>query len=304
MEQLSEPKEGIKLKLSGNRTELFCIIGMPAKHSLSPLMHNSAFSYLGIDAFFFATDVQSSELANAIQALRTLGIKGMTLTSPHKKAVMKYIDVIDKDAERIGAVNTVVNLSGKLVGYNTDAPGFINAITKVTEIDAKNFVIIGAGGAARAFIFEILKTAKKPKVTILNRTIEHALKLKEEANVYFGVDITAMQLNDGNVEISTGTADIIVNATNVDLENKDATPVRKEFLRRGQVVFDANYVPARPKLIRDAEETGCITVTGDKLLLHQGVVAFKLFTGMDAPVEVMENAVSGALKETEAKGNS
>ncbi len=285
-------------RISGNETELFCIIGMPARHSLSPAMHNAAFNKLGMDAVFLAFDVPPKSLKATIDAMRGTGMKGMTLTSPHKLEVMKYIDRIDPVAKAIGAVNTIINRNGTLTGYNTDAPGFMEAIRRVTSVDGKSFVILGAGGAARAFVFEILESARNPRITILNRHLAKALGVKRDAEKLRGGNgIRAMKLDDANLAHALEDADIVANATNITLENATSTPVPKRLLRKDMVVFDANYVPLNNRLVRDARALGCKVVTGKDLLLYQGVVAFRLFTGTNAPVREMSSAIDSSLRE-------
>ncbi len=288
-------------RMSGNLTDLFCIIGMPAHHSLSPVMHNAAFRKLGLDAIFLAFDVPPASLKAMVEMMRGTGMKGMTLTSPHKVEVMKYVDRIDPKAKSIGAVNTVINRNGTLTGYNTDAPGFMEAVRRVTKVDGKSFVILGAGGAARAFAVEILKSARNPRITILNRHLPRAMEVKRTVERLGGRGIRAMKLDDENLARAMEDADIVANATNVTLENSTATPVPKRFLRKGMVVFDANYVPLDNRLVRDARAIGCRVVTGRDLLLYQGVVAFRLFTGVKAPVQEMLSAIDSALGKTKKK---
>ncbi|MCL5112802.1 MAG: shikimate dehydrogenase [Candidatus Marsarchaeota archaeon] len=288
-------------RMSGNLTDLFCIIGMPARHSLSPAMHNAAFRKLGMDAVFLAFDVPPESLKPMIDMMRGTGMKGMTLTSPHKIEVMNYIDRIDPKAKAIGAVNTVINRNGVLTGYNTDAPGFIKAIKKVTVTKGKKFVVLGAGGAARAFVFEILESVSNPSITILNRHLSKALEVKKDAEELGYSGIRALKLDDTNLELALGSADIVANATNITLENASATPVPKRLLKKGMVVFDANYVPLENRLVRDARASGCKVVTGKDLLLYQGVVAFKLFTGVEAPEREMLGAIDSALRLRNSK---
>ncbi|MGC8730518.1 MAG: shikimate dehydrogenase [Candidatus Micrarchaeia archaeon] len=283
--------------LTGNKTKLFCIIGDPARHSLSPAMHNAAFSKLGIDAFFTAFDVSKEDLKISIEAMKSLGISGMTITSPHKNAVIKYIDKIDKFAKDTGAVNTIINKKGILFGYNTDGPGFYEAIRRVSN-PCKRYLIIGAGGAARAFIFEILAKCRDSKIIIANRTLEHAIQIKRDIKKIFGIEITVGQLFDSFLKAAAKDSDIIANATNADLENGDISILNKDYLEPRHIVFDANYVPFKPKLLRDAESVGCKIITGEKLLLYQGTVAFELFTGIKAPEKTMHAAILKALSKS------
>jgi shikimate dehydrogenase len=293
----------MKLNLSGNYTELFCIIGDPAKHSLSPAMHNAAFSKLGIDAVFLAFDVKKENLGYAMHAMKLLDMKGMTLTSPHKNAVIKYIDHVEGFAKHTGAVNTVVNKGGILYGYNTDGPGFYNAVKKVTNPCNKSYLIIGAGGAARAFIFETLSKCKNTEITIANRTLKHATEIKKEIKNLFDKEIIVGDFSDSFLKTAAQNSDIIASATKADLDKDDVSVLNKKFLNSEQIVFDANYVPLKPKLLRDAEDIGCKIITGDKLLLYQGAVAFELFTGKHAPEKEMHYEIMKELKKQKDSEN-
>ena len=281
-------------EISGNKTGLFCIIGMPGRHSLSPAMHNAGFKKLGIDAVFLAFDVPKEKLKSAVEGMRAYGMKGMTLTSPHKLEVMKYIDRIDPTAKRIGAVNTLVNTDGFIKGYNTDAAGFYESIRATARLEGRKFVIIGAGGAARAFSFAIAEKVRNPSIAILNRHPEKAKRLAAEIRGFADLDITSGGLDAKGMEKAMDNAYLIANATNITLENSKETPVPKRFLKRGMVVFDANYVPLENRLLVDAKSVGCRTISGLDLLLYQGLAAFRLFTGKTAPVEEMRKALLAA----------
>ncbi len=278
----------------GNKTKLFCIIGMPARHSLSPAIHNAGFKAIGLDAVFLAFDVPPSRLGDAIRSMPALEMPGMTLTSPHKLAAMSYMTSIDTHARELGAVNTVLSRDGRFRGYNTDAPGSLKALETAGNTDGKRIVIIGAGGFARALAFELMWN-RDVKLTLVNRTVSHAEALAASIRRRFHSEVAVRKLDRRGLFGALEDADILVNGTNITLENSTATPVPKELLKGVRVVFDANYAPLRNRLVRDAEASGCKVVTGDKLLLYQGVVAFKLFTGVEAPVRAMEKALSDAL---------
>ncbi len=284
------------IRISGNRTEMFCIIGMPGRHSLSPAMYNAAFAEFQMDSVFLAFDVPRENLSGAIEGMRSYGIKGIILTSPHKEKVMGLVDRIDKKASNIGAVNTIINNNNILKGYNTDADGFYYALKNATDLDNKRFLVFGAGGAARALVFELVEKVKRPKIMIINRNIEHARKLKMDAKRNAGTEIRVATADISNIQTEMKHADIVVNATNITLENSSNTPVPKRFMRREQVIFDANYVPLKNRFLRDAESTGCKVISGSELLLGGGISAFRLFTDKNAPIETMRNAIKRSLK--------
>ncbi|MGC8571675.1 MAG: shikimate dehydrogenase [Candidatus Micrarchaeia archaeon] len=283
------------MEISGS-TKLFCIIGMPAHHSLSPTIHNAAFKELNIDAVFTAFDVPAEMLENAIKGMKALDIKGMTLTSPHKENVMHYLDHIDKLSIELGAVNTVINKNGILYGYNTDAPGFVKTMKKYGLKKNANYVIFGAGGAARAFSFGLAHEGIK-NISIINRTIDHAKELEHRLKHTFpSINVSIYKLGSEESIGIIKNSNYIINATNITLENKKYTPVKKELLKDEMIVFDANYAPLENKLLRDAKAIGCKTINGLELLVNQGLVAFKLFTNKKANYDIMMKAALEKVK--------
>ncbi|MBT5015957.1 shikimate dehydrogenase [Candidatus Peregrinibacteria bacterium] len=261
-------------------TKIFGIIAHPVEHSLSPAMHNAAFKALNIDAVFEKFDVLPEELA-AFMSERT-DIEGLAISLPHKEEVGQYLDEITDEAAQIGAVNTMYKKNGRIVGANTDAPGFLKALQEVTSIVDKRVVVMGAGGAARAVI-----AALKPHVnsiTIINRTPTHGVDLAKEFGVRYG----------GNfADLTTETPDIIVNATSIGLEGKDEPNlVPQDFFEPDMTIFDIVYrAQGQTKLLADAEAAGCTTVDGKKMLLYQGMIQFELWTGQEAPQKIMKEAL-------------
>lgn len=265
------------------RTKICMIIGDPVAHSLSPLMHNTTYQVMGIaDQFVFvASHVPRGNTADAVSAMRALGMRGLTCTIPHKIDVIPYLDEIDDLAESIGAVNTVVNTDGILKGYNTDSYGITFPLSQVTDIKGKNIVIIGAGGAARAAAFGVMEQGAK--VTVINRT-----KLKAEmlADMVGGEGY-------GFDEISrVQSADIIINTSVLGMGRFiGKSPVPAEFLRKNHIVFDAVYKPRETKLIQDAKAVGATIIYGSEMLLYQGVKQFELYTGVIPDIEVMRRVL-------------
>lgn len=262
------------------------IIGDPVFHSLSPQMQNTAFKNLKIDNkfVFLGAKVSGKDLKNAMSGIRALGILGVTVTHPHKQSVIKYLDVVDPIAKKIGAVNTILNDNGKLIGSNTDYIGVYKSLEQKTNIKGKSVAIIGAGGAARAAVFAI--TLKGGKAIIFNRTVEKAKKLAEEFKCGFAPmeDIKKAQ-----------NMDIIINLTPVS-SYKNLSPVEKKYLNSNQIVFDAVYFPFETKLLREAKEKGATIIQGTEWLLHQGIEQFEIYTKMKAPVEVMRKSILDAMK--------
>lgn len=267
-------------------------IGYPIKSSRSPLMHNAGYKKLGIDDefLFLSAEVKPKDLQMAIDGVRALGIRGVSVTMPHKQEVMKYLDQIDKEAKKIGAVNTIVNNDGKLTGYNTDWIGALTALEKKTNLTGKKVAVIGAGGAARAIVYGLVK--RGAKVKIFNRSLEKAKKLAQEFGCEYG--------DPGSLE-EASKINIIINATSVGM-NEDKSPIDKflnknkaSLLLRNQIVFDVVYSPKETRLIKDAKQKGAKIIYGYEMLLYQGVAQFELYTGMKAPVEVMRKTLERSL---------
>jgi shikimate dehydrogenase len=247
---------------------------------LGCLMYNSAFEYLKLNYIYFAFAV--TDLEKAIKGMRALNFRGTTISMPYKIEVMKYLDKLDETAKSIGAVNVVINDNGILNGYNSDWIGAMIALKEVTKIKDKKTLVLGAGGAARAIVYGLAKESAKIKV--LNRTISRAEELAKTFNSEFG----------GLNEIKNiSEYDIIMNATSVGHRDKSESLIDKGLLSSKQVVFDTVISSLESKLIKEAKEVGCKVVPGWKMLLYQAVWNFEKFTGMKAPVEVMEKALKG-----------
>ncbi len=271
--------------------DIYGIIGWPVSHSLSPAMHNTAFSALGIKAVYGLLPVEPERLEAAIEGLRALGIRGVSVTVPHKERVMKYLDEVDEIAQEIGAVNTIINKEGLLRGTNTDWLGAQRALEEVTDLCGKEVVVVGAGGSARAIVYALAKS--KAKVTIYNRTLSKAEALAEE----FGAQARPIG------ELDQAKGDILVQTTSVGL-GEDRSLVPKEILSRFEVVMDIVYVPLETKLLRQAKEAGCKVINGLKMLVYQGAEQFRLWTGQEPPVNFMEEAALKALGFGERDGDT
>lgn len=264
------------------RTAVFCVIGNPVFHSLSPKMHNAAFEAADFDGVYLAFEVE--DLPSAVNGIRALGIRGISVTIPHKISVMAYLDEIDETAGKIGAVNTIVNQGGMLRGYNTDCDGAVAALTEKVDISEKRILIIGAGGAARAIGFGV--AGRGGRVCFCNRTEGKAKRLAQELQSSF------CPLKD----VADDDWDILINTTSVGMMPKtEDMPLPESLLEPGRVVMDIVYNPLRTLLLDKAEKRGCTTVDGAAMFIHQGACQFELWTGMKAPVTVMEETVRKAL---------
>lgn len=262
------------------------ILAHPAGHSLSPAIFNAAFKEVGMDAEYRVYDIPDVKLAEFMKTVRHEPVSGLSVSLPHKEAVMTYLDEVDEDARAIGAVNCVVNRGGFLHGYNTDFVGANKALLEVGSLSGRKVVLLGAGGAARAITYGLLK--KGAEVTILNIDKEKAAELAGEFGVSYGLLADAEQF-DG---------DILVQATSIWTLNPEAELsdlIPDEYVKRFEIVMDIVYKPLMTPLLMAAESAGKTVITGDKMLLYQAVEAFKLFTKKDAPVEVMRKELEKGL---------
>ncbi len=259
------------------------VIGDPIEHSLSPQMHNAGYKALGIDNeyVYVAARVKIEHIKQAAEGMRAFNILGMSCTMPHKLEIMKYLNTIDEVAQKIGAVNTVVNEQGKLVGYNTDWLGAVTPIEELTTLKGKKAAVLGAGGAARAIVFGLIE--RGCSVTVYNRTPEKAQELAQE--------FTCEAASNENLQ-AVKKVDIIVNATSLGMHpHATETPLPKEYITNNQIVLDAVYVPYETRFLREAKEQGAQVIHGIDMLLHQGVAQFELFTEQKAPVEEMRKVL-------------
>ncbi|MCL1911187.1 MAG: shikimate dehydrogenase [Leptospirales bacterium] len=269
-----------------SKTKIYCIFGNPVSHSISPVMHNAGFSAAGLDAAYcaFAPD----DIGKAVESMRSLGIAGASVTIPFKTDVINYIDETDELVRNIGAANTLVNKDGIIRGCNTDGIGACAAIVESgIELARSSVLIAGNGGSARAIAWSLL--SQGCKTTITGRNTAHISSLALELNQkYSGVScVAAEELTPEYTE----KFDIIINATPVGMEpDSNRSPFGKELLHSGQTVFDIVYKPDKTALLALAEERGCKIIRGFEMLLNQGIEQFKLWTGLDAPKDIMRSA--------------
>ena len=261
---------------------LFGVAGHPIGHSRSPVMHNAAFWYLGIDAEYRAFDVK--DVAGMVCGMKAFGIRGLSITIPHKVDVMDHLDFVDEVARKIGAVNTLILENGKVHGFNTDATGAMAALKGETAVSGKRIGILGSGGAARAVAFGAKEEGGTP--VIFNRSRERGEALASALGCEF-------HLLD---EFHATGLDILVNTTPVGMEpNPDGIPVSPESFHEDLVVMDTIYAPRQTRLLEAARLAGCRTIDGVAMFVMQGAMQFAAWTGEDAPVAVMRQAVLSTL---------
>jgi shikimate dehydrogenase len=267
-----------KPRSNAEQPPLYAVFGDPIGHSLSPVMHNSALAQTGLDGCYFACRVK--DIAAAVNGIRGLGIRGASITIPHKISVMKHLDQVDPLAAEIGAVNTVLNHQGALGGFNSDCAGAVKALFQKTPISGKDVAVVGAGGGARAVGFGIKQEGGR--LTILNRSEERGEKLASDLDCEFLPLLGIEQL----------PYDIVINATSAGMTpHDDSVPLSTDLLKNGMVVMDMVYNPLKTRFLAEAEKKGCTTVDGLAMFVHQGAVQFELWTGEKAPVDVMRKVV-------------
>lgn len=277
-------------------TEILGIIGYPISHTLSPLMHNTAIKELGLDYIYLPFEVKKENIALAIGGLKGLGIGGINVTIPHKESVIPYLDTLDDSAGLIGAVNTIKLEDGSLKGYNTDGLGFLKSLKTDAQEEAKekNIIIMGAGGAARAIAIQMaLEEAKS--ITIANRTVERGMELAEHINAK--CKVKAISLNDSSLIEYFRRADIIINTTSVGMKDSDTPLFPYDYISDRHLVCDIVYKPIETKLLKEASARGAKFLNGLGMLVYQGSLSFKIWTGHEMPVEIVRKVLTEELNK-------
>jgi shikimate dehydrogenase len=279
------------------KTQLCGVIGDPIAHSLSPVMHNTAFQHLKLDFVFLAFKVNAAGLENAMRGMRGLGVRGLNVTMPLKTAVIKHLDTADSTVRFLGSANTILNDAGKLSGFNTDGVGALNALRENGADPAgKKVLLLGAGGAAKAIAHTLAREAEE--LCILNRLPEKAAVLAHALRRMFDKKIMGNSLTPNNVQENLQDADVLVNATSVGMHPQvNQSLVEPQWLKPDLTVMDIIYNPAETKLAKDAKAAGARVISGVEMLLYQGAESFKIWTGQAAPVEVMRTAALNKLKK-------
>jgi len=273
--------------------KLCYLVGYPVEHSMSPAMHNAAFKALGLDAEYRLEPVKPGQLEEFINKLRKPDVLGASVTIPHKVEVMRHLDHVDETARAIGAVNTIVHREGRLYGYNTDSTGGVGALMEeYGSLEGRNVTILGAGGASRAITYQVSRV--DCKVMVLNRSVERARNLVDDLRSQ-----TSAELRYGGLTQLPGViddTDVLINTTSVGMSpNVSDSPVPEGLLHSSLFVYDVVYNPVKTRLLRDAEAKGAGTLSGVKMLVYQGAEAFRMWTGVEPPVELMQRVVEDRL---------
>ena len=286
-------------RISGH-TQLLALIGSPVGHSGSPAMYNYSFEKLGLDYAYVAFDVKEEGVKQALDAMRLFNMRGMNVTMPDKVEAARHMDELSPAAQLVGAVNTIVNEGGKLIGHMTDGEGFVNNLKDYgVSIVGKKLVVAGGGGAATAIQVQCALDGAK-EIVIFNKKdgfFERTLVTAEKINAAVpACKVSVYDIDDASKwEEELKDADILVNATIVGMKPMEDQSIIKDLslLRADLVVADIVYNPEETKLLKDAKEAGCICVGGKGMLVWQGASAFKLYTGEEMPVEGVKELLYG-----------
>jgi shikimate dehydrogenase len=261
----------------------FALFGNPVAQSLSPLMHGAAYASMGLRATYRA--FEAKDAAEIVRAMGERDIQGASVTIPFKETVMPLLDEVDADAAAIGAVNTIIRRDGKFMGCNTDGRGLIRDLTNWIAVRGRTFVILGAGGAARAAVWSLIKEGAAP--ILVNRTEEKARRLADRFGCRWAPE----------AEIGRLEADALINTTPLGMvPDTGRTPLEKHLLSRFPCVMDMIYNPPRTRLLREAEAAGCAVRSGLGMFIHQGAEQIRLWTGMEPPRERMRQVVMERLE--------
>ena len=276
------------------------VFGDPVEHSLSPQIQNAALKACKIEMQYTRFQITPDELEEAVQLIRVLDFVGVNLTVPHKITACAFVDEIEDNARRVGAINTIKIEKAKLRGYNTDGRGFARAIRQEFAVDLRDLrvMILGAGGAARAIALQCAKENCE-RLVIANRTLKRAQQLVEQLRDYFAGPrvlgpvsrLQAIAWDELAIRFQIAHLDLIVNATPLGLNRSDPSPVPARLLAPHLMIYDTVYGDSRTAFVSAALETGARTANGLAMLVHQGALAFEIWFGREAPIEVMRKAL-------------
>lgn len=274
------------------RTQVCAVIGNPVAHSLSPAIHNAAFEFLGLDFVYVACKVE--DLKSALAGVRAIdNFRGLSVTIPHKIEAMKYVDEIAEVDRSIGAINTVIHEQDKLIGLGTDGPSALKAIVhEGVDLEGKNILMLGAGGAARAIAFTLARRTGLHELSILDISETLLQGFTADLRNSTNAGIRAELLTQRSLAAAMEKAEVVIHCTPVGMHpNENASLIPAELFRREQVVFDIVYTPLETKLLAGAKSRGCTVIPGVEMFINQAVLQFEHFTGVAAPVEVMRRVL-------------
>ncbi|WP_418792318.1 shikimate dehydrogenase [Phosphitispora sp. TUW77] len=287
------------MKSISGKTKVTGLIGYPVEHSFSPAMHNAAFGRNNLDYVYVPFCVKPEELSQAAAGIRGLNLAGVNVTIPHKAAIMEFLDDLAPEAKLIGAVNTIVVRDGKLIGHNTDAPGFVAALRKEAAVEpaGKQVTIIGAGGAARAVAIQ-LALEGVGKITLSSPFPKEIIPIKKAITSATATLVAEACWDETAISMAAVNSDIVINTTPLGMHpnTNDMPPISFAEIPEGVLVCDLIYNPGETMFLKKAKEQGLPVMNGIGMLLYQGVIAFELWTGSEAPVETMRKVLLKAVK--------
>jgi shikimate dehydrogenase len=273
------------------------LFGFPARHSMGPAIHNAAFDKLDLPFVYVAHDVAPADLPAAMAGVRALGYRGLSVTMPHKVAAMSLVDEVDPVARAIGCINTVVHREGRLIGYNSDGQGALDALQRAGIGTAgRRVLVLGSGGAARAVAMTVALRGRPADLTILGVVDAELAALGRDIADQAGRAVKTGRLEEASLAGAVAGADLLLHCTPIGMTpdtEKSLVPVG--LLRPDLSVFDAVYNPRRTRLLRDAASVGCRVVEGMEMFLGQAMVQFELWTGKSAPLETMRAVIEARL---------
>ena len=275
-------------------TRIVGIIGDPIEHSRSPQMHNAAFAKAGLDYVYVPFHVRPDDLAHALAGFKALNVVGINVTLPHKQAVIPYLTSISREAELVGAVNTLTFVDDGIHGDNTDAPGVLKALEEEGDMSVpvgQEVVVLGAGGSARAVVVA-LALGGVASITIANRTVERAVSLAEEMQQKTNMPMHGMGLADARLPDAVSRCMLLINTATASMDPTQPLLVSADWLQSNTIVYDIVYTPPVTPLMKAASERRCPTLGGIGMLVHQGAIAFEKWTGVTPCTETMHHALS------------
>jgi len=297
------------LQITGH-TRIVGVIGAPVEHSRSPQMHNAAFAKARLNYVYLPFHVRPGEIARALEGFKAINVVGINVTLPHKQAVLPFLTSLSREAQLIGAVNTLSFGEGQIHGDNTDAPGFLQALREfkvgaradkvgassesrqhLSFPEGEEVVVLGAGGSARAVVVA-LALAGVASIVIANRTVSKAITLAEEMSKKIGVTMQGMGLTDSQLSSAVNQSALVVNTTSASMESSQPLLISAAWLQPHTIVYDIVYTPPITPLMQAASSVGCQTLGGIGMLVHQGAIAFEKWTGVTPCTEIMRQALS------------
>ena len=283
-------------------TVLLGLIGRPVLHSYSPFIYNITIELKKLDYIYLPFEVTEKNLKNAINGMSAYNFRGLNVTIPYKEAVIRHLDGLSDEASIIGAVNTICNFEGKLIGYNTDTYGiYISLLPYALQLSNKNVTIFGAGGAARAVIYTLIKYFNPQSITVVNRSLQKAEEICNDFTGKMKYDaLSSVLFNASEMKRILDSSSLIINATPIGLhpDINEIHPLLSEYaFNNEQIVFDLIYNPNITKLLKRASGYGAESISGLKMLIYQAAKSFEIWTGEEMPVDDVLKSVKYMLME-------